>query len=119
MFHPFIQPIHNVALPCKFNNPFYYSVHPLCEIAAKEVQSFIETLGVKEGKMYGVLVVETQAGELGYLAAFSGLLKGINNHPCVVPRIYNLLLPEGYVKAEERNIYAINAEIKKIESSDA
>ena len=119
MFHPFIQPIHNFALPCKFNNPFYYSVHPLCEIAAKEVQSFIETLGVKEGKMYGVLVVETQAGELGYLAAFSGLLKGTNNHPFFVPPIYDLLLPDGYFKAEESNISAINAEIKQIQSSAA
>ena len=76
MLHPFHQPIHAVALPPMFNNPFYYTVHPLCEIAAKEVQDYIKTLDIKEGKMYGVLVVETSYGELGFLAAFSCLLNG-------------------------------------------
>ena len=117
MFHPFKQHISTVSLPSRFNNPFYYTVHPLCEIAAKEVQNYIETLDVKEGKMYGVLVIETSKGELGYLAAFSGLLNGINKHPFFVPPIYDLLLPDGYFKEEESNISAINAEIKNIQSS--
>lgn len=35
-----------------------------------------ELPGEREGKMYGVLLVKTPAGETGYLKAFSGLLDG-------------------------------------------
>ena len=68
--------------------------------AAKEVQAY---LGLQEawkeelaqGKMFGVLVVRTQEGETGYLAAFSGILAGSNVHPFFVPPVYDLLQPQG------------------------
>lgn len=41
----------------------------------------------QEGKMYGVLIVETSGGERGWLKAFSGLLEGSAERPGWVPTI--------------------------------
>lgn len=41
----------------------------------------------REGKMYGVLLVATESGEMGVLKAFSGLLNGQTHQPGWVPPI--------------------------------
>ena len=46
--------------------------------------------------MFGVLVVEDEQGELGYLAAFSGNLAGENQWDFFVAPIYDLLRPDSY-----------------------
>ena len=56
-----------------------------------------------EGKMFGVLVVET-AGELAFLAAYSGLLGGRNDWPYFVPPVFDAQQPNGYFKTREREI---------------
>ena len=65
--------------------------------------------------MFGVLVVQTGNGEIGYLAAFSGILAGKNQHSYFVPPVYDLLQPQGFFKVEEENISAINRRIKHLE----
>ena len=57
----------------------------MCLAAAKELQDYITgdsrlRADADRGKMFGVLVVETADGRTGYLAAFSGLLAGSNDH---------------------------------------
>ena len=66
--------------------------------------------------MFGVLVVETQTGELGYLAAFSGNLLGENQWDFFVPPIYDLLRPGSYFPEEEQRISAINQEIARLQT---
>ena len=65
--------------------------------------------------MFGVLVVQIGNGEVGYLAAFSGILAGKNQHSYFVPPVYDLLQPQGFFKVEEENISAINRRIKQLE----
>ena len=106
IFHKFENDISGVETPRRFNNPFYYSPHPLCLIAADEVRSLLErdeTLLVeaRKGKMFGVLVVQTSTGDIGYLMAFSGLLFGRNVYDGFVPPVYDMQAPEGYFKKEE------------------
>lgn len=122
MFHRFSKNIVDISLPRQFNNPFRYTPHLLCRMAADEVKNYI--YGKKEwreelaeGKMFGVLVVENQEGEIGFLAAFSGLLAGDNMHPYFVPAIFDMLSPECYFQVEERNISDINREIEAIKQS--
>lgn len=67
--------------------------------------------------MFGVLVVRTPAGEVGYLAAFSGNLAGKNVHPFFVPPIYDLLQPDGFFRQEEEQINEINARIRTQQAS--
>ena len=120
VFHKFREDIDGVEIPRRFNNPFYYSPHPLCIKAAEEVRAFLsadESLLAEacKGKMFGVLVVQTPTGETGYLMAFSGLLFGRNIYEGFVPPVYDMQSPQGYFKQEEARISAINATIKNIE----
>lgn len=120
MLHQFTQPIAHIALPEKFTYPFHYTPHPLCMIAANELQDYIATREewkeeLQQGKMFGVLIVQTSTGELGYVAAFSGNLAGKNQHPYFVPPVYDLLQPKGFFKIEEENISLINKHIRQIE----
>ncbi len=121
--HRFTQDIMDVEPPVRFNNPFYYSPHRLCVMAADEVRSFLladETLAADaaRGKMFGVLVVRDGDGRLGYLAAFSGLLAGSNSVAGFVPPVFDFLSPNGYFKQEETRISALNRRIKEAESGE-
>ena len=121
MLHPFNRAIQQTELPLQFTYPFHYTPHPLCVEAANEVQAYLATREewkeeLDKGKMFGVLVVQTPAGNVGFLAAFSGILAGENLHSYFVPPVYDLLQPGGFFKIEEENISAINAEIRRLEN---
>lgn len=124
MLHRFATSITDIPLPERFTYPFCYTPHPLCVMAAEEVQAYLAKQAewreeLKQGKMFGVLVVKTGKGEIGYLAAFSGILAGENRHPYFVPPVYDLLQPQGFFKIEEENISAINRNIRLLEEDEA
>jgi len=109
MLHPLNA---DIPLPERFTYPFCYEPHPLCLMAAEEVKQEIERIHPTEGKMFGVLVVETgdrsqETGDgsaYGYLAAYSGLLEGRNDWAYFVPPVYDAQQPDGYFKTKEREI---------------
>ena len=120
-FHPLET---DIKKPAKFTDPFCYEPHPLCLLAAKEVQEYIASDGrlladASRGKMFGVLVVETDGGQLGYLAAFSGLLCGSNDWTFFVPPVFDATQPDGYFKTREAEITAINRRIDSISRSES
>lgn len=131
MIHFFKKPVSHLALPEKFTYPFHYTPHPLCVLAAEEVKKYIASRKewqeeLASGKMFGVLIVQTDNGitnneenQIGYLAAFSGNLAGKNLHPYFVPPVYDLLQPEGFFKIEEEQISAINIRIRELENSSS
>lgn len=124
MLHRFTTPITDSPLPERFTYPFCYTPHPLCILAAKEVQSYLTRQTawkdeLRQGKMFGVLIVHTEHGETGYLAAVSGILAGKNLHPFFVPPVYDLLQPQGFFKIEEENISSINRNIRQLENDKA
>ena len=123
MFHRFKKDISSVSLPTSFNNPFHYSPHTLCVWAADELRLLLQSdprlaADAATGKMMGVLVVRNVAGEVGYLAGFSGLLCGANRQAGFVPPVLDFLAPDGCFKREEAAITAINHKIAEIERSD-
>ena len=106
-----VHPLHtDIPKPPRFTYPFNYEPHPLCQLAAKEVQQEIARINPQEGKMFGVLVVSLPPspsdgrGDLGFLAAYSGLLEGRNDWEYFVPPIYDAQQPDGYFKTKEREI---------------
>lgn len=119
----------DISKPEKFTYPFCYEPHPLCRLAADEVQRHIRESGLLpedggEGKMFGVLVVEccegTESGKpprLGFLAAYSGLLAGRNDWQWFVPPVFDAQQPDGHFKRTETHISAINAEIESLRNS--
>ena len=117
-WHLFNTRIKTGELPQRFNNPFHYTPHPLCLAAADEVLAYIQTLdldGKESGKMFGVLITQNKAGEIGFLAAFSGNLAGHNDEPYFVPPVCDLSKPSNGYKAEETAISAINQQIKALD----
>lgn len=59
--------------------------------------------------MLGALKVEDEAGEVGFLYAFSGTVGGRATLPGFVPPIYDLTAPEGYFRQREAEISAMPA----------
>ena len=121
MIHYFPNDPIETHLPEEFTYPFRYTPHPICLLAAEEVQSYLESRSdwsaeLQQGKMFGVLVVRTSTGKIGYLAAFSGNLMGSNYHDYFVPPVFDLLNPDGYFKEEEEQISHINRQIQEIET---
>ena len=121
-FHKFSDSIEGIDLPQQFTFPFCYTPHPLSIMAAQEVQAYLKdkvdlTDELKKGKMFGVLVVQNKDGEIGFLAAFSGILAGTYIHDYFVPPIYDLLNPDGFFKLEEDKISHINNLVSELEMS--
>lgn len=114
--------------PPRFTNPFCYEPHPLCRLAAARLQAMLPPPAA-EGKMMGVLVATDADGRLGFLAAYSGQIEGIDSPPrdaagvawsrcrhLFVPPIVDYLQPEGHFKQEEARISAINRQITALSS---
>ncbi len=131
MLTPFKNSVSNIELPRKFTFPFYYEPHPIALLAAKELQEYIENQsdfehnfgiesgkdGLVIGKMFGVLVVQNENGELGYLSAFSGKLAKGNHHERFVPPVFDILKEDGFFRRQEDIISAINREIERLENA--
>ncbi len=127
-FHPLLAP---ASAPTRFTFPFHYVPHPLALAAAADLQEHLQTqtdwqhdfgqggqvsVGAK-GKMFGVMVVENEAGDLGYLAAYSGKLADSNHLPGFVPPVFDILLAEGFYKKGEQEIHAVSLKLKALEQS--
>ena len=130
----------DILPPHQFTFPFCYEPHPLCRLAAAEVERHIVESGVWQGetscgKMFGVLVVRYELGVrnyelgvrscelgvgnygLGFIAAYSGLLAGRNDWAYFVPPVFDAQQPDGHFKVTERSISDINKEIDGIRRS--
>ena len=131
-FQPFSADISGISLPEKFTFPFYYQPHPLSEMAALELQNYLESQtnfdhnfgldatqnGLVIGKMFGVLVCQNEKGELGYLWAFSGKLANENHHDYFVPTVFDMLVDNSFFRKEEALLNAYNRKIENLEISE-
>lgn len=102
--------------PSRLNNPFGYEPNPLCLQAASQLQAYLQSVDcwqeeIARGKMFGVLVVEDHDGQLGFLAAYSGLLAERNDWDYFVPAVFDFQQPDGYFKREETEISALNHQV--------
>ncbi len=131
LFNRFQSSTESIALPEKFTYPFFYEPHPLCLLAAKELQDHLNQQedwnhdfgidhlveGVNVGKMFGVLVVRHKDGEIGYLSAFSGRLADQVLPPGFVPPVVDILKVGGFFRKGEKEIEGINREVETFEQS--
>ena len=115
LFHPLPA---QVDVPTMLNDPFDYVPDEVSLLAWEELRSYVFQREdwkkeVAEGKMFGVLVVRDQAGQLGYLAAYSGQIGGRSDWEGFVPAIYDYLQPDGYFKTEEHEISLLTEQYKQ------
>lgn len=115
-FIGFKSEIKHITKPELFTNPFNNYTHPLCEIAATQLQHHLNNNKTK-GKMYGVLVVETPRGELGFLAGVSGNNNPDENFKKFVPPIYDLSNERDFFKIGEAELTQLNKQIENLENS--
>ncbi|MGI9948850.1 RluA family pseudouridine synthase [Vibrio hyugaensis] len=123
-FTRFTADISGYELPAQFTFPFYYTPHPLCVLAAEQLQQHLTTqtdfehdFGLEDeqsgrGKMFGVLLVRNPQGELGYFSAFSGKIADQNLLPGFVPPVFDMLTEEGFFRGETDAINTANAQYK-------
>ena len=127
-FSRFKQDISAYRLPERFTFPFCYTPHPLCVLAAKELQDYLtrqqdfqHNFGLGDdphliiGKMFGVLLVTDQHGEIGYLAAFSGKLAEQNHVAHFVPPVFDMLIPDSYFLREQADIKQLTEQIEHLQ----
>lgn len=109
----------SIPSPVRMNNPFSYVPHPLALAAAGEAGKTIAGLGLKEGKMFGVLCAEDGSGRRGFLAAYSGQIDGISKSAdsYFVPPAFSYLEPGSYFLVHEKEIEDMSAVITRLEQS--
>jgi len=135
-FTPFNASIEQFDLPKRFTFPHCYEPHPLCLLAAEELQQQLQNHKVLQqeleqtGKMFGVLLVENIDGDVGYLNAFSGkLILGESSHAnshdssldCAyedtinfVPPVFDLDAQIDFFHEESNIINRLNSELEKL-----
>ncbi|MEM9051274.1 MAG: pseudouridine synthase [Bacteroidota bacterium] len=104
-----------------FEYPHFYVPTPLAQKAARNLQERLnlhlpELSKSPRGFMFGVLVVETEDGQLGYLSAYSGMERTDFDVIPFVPPVYQL--PHGREFPEMVSINEVGEEIKRLEESD-
>lgn len=133
-FHLFNKEISSIEIPEKFTFPFYYEPHPLAILAANQLKSELEKIKIQHnfglnhlsnhyedelviGKMFGVLVVENEKKELGFLQAFSGKLANSNHHKGFVPPVFDILTDDGFFRTGEKELDTLTKKISLLESN--
>ena len=130
-FTPFKESLANYSIPESFTFPFYYEPHPLSLLAVKKLQQYIDAkvedgqspeskiLGGKNrtGKMFGVLVVENEDGDVGFISAFSGQLGGQNTWKKFIPPVFDPLGENDFFLKSEAEINELSQEIEKLEQN--
>nr|WP_295922869.1 pseudouridylate synthase [uncultured Dyadobacter sp.] len=131
LFTPFEKAVTGYLIPDHFASPFDCPPHPLALQAAEMLQGYLQSqqewqhnfglsdeAGTVIGKMFGVLVVETEFREVGYLAAFSGKLGGSNHHARFVPPIFDGLASGGFLNAGMTELSRISEAIRELERQE-
>ncbi|WP_201765506.1 RluA family pseudouridine synthase [Paraglaciecola psychrophila] len=129
-FTSFTSSIENYALPECFTFPFYYQPHPLCVLAAEQLQTYLvsqtqwqHNFGLLDdpnniiGKMFGVLLVKNAGGELGFISAFSGKLAKQSRIQGFVPPVFDLLAKDSFFLPEQVTINKLNEKIKALQNA--
>ncbi len=126
---PFFTPlVTDIPPPERFTLLLNNRPHPLCLLAAQQLQHYIETqqewkhnfgltdteTGPVIGKMFGVLVVQTPQLEIGYISAFSGKLAGGNHHAKFVPPVFDSLVEDDFLQRGMQQLALMGATIKQL-----
>ena len=125
-FTTFNENIDNLALPDQFTFPFYYKPHPLAIAAAKQLQlqlnkldkAILDTDDIDAGKMFGVLIVQDESQQLGFISAYSGQIAGIDEQLHFAPNVALKHIDDAEFSQQSQVINDINAQITALQNSD-
>jgi tRNA pseudouridine32 synthase / 23S rRNA pseudouridine746 synthase len=108
------------ALPDRVPSPFATPPHPLAARAIEALRRDVAGLAVDldapgAGKMFGVLVVATPDGRIGYLRAFSGMLAGSWHIPGFAPPVFDDPARSAFWPAGEAELAVIDRELRELD----
>ncbi len=121
-------------IPETFNDPFSNVTPEICQLAAIDLQAYIQDnhlnwkhnlgltpdkKGVAKGKMFGVLVVRNSANEIGYLSTFSGKLEDEPHPTQFVPSLFNIATNDYFITKGMTELTHIGNEIKRLKEENA
>lgn len=134
VYTSFKAPISPDLIPLTLNDPFEGNTPEICKIAALELQEFLvaqqatwgHNFGLKagkegreKGKMFGVLVVRNNTGDLGYLAAYSGKLSLTAPPARFAPSLLDISTNDYFVDRGMTALSEINKQISTLTDQHA
>jgi tRNA pseudouridine32 synthase/23S rRNA pseudouridine746 synthase len=102
-------------LPARMPSPFAVPPHPLALRAIRE----LDVGSLREGKMFGVLVVRDAGGRIGYLRAFSGMLDGSWDRDGFVGPAFAARARDAFWPAGEAELGVLAAEQRVLDDDPA
>ncbi len=119
--------LQNETLLPGFPSPFSNIPQPIARKAALELQHRLSGLqgwqhefdAPDGGKMFGVLVVRDGSGQVGYLAAFSGMLAGEWDLPGFVPPLFDQQMIDDFMPDGEAQLDELEAQLDELQYSPA
>lgn len=108
--------------PTRLRNPFQNNPHLLAIQASEMLQEKLNSSPALTqslwqqagGKMFGVLVVCDPAGQLGYLAGFSGMLNQRWTIPGFVPPLFDVLQQDSFLRRGESELEQLSRKIQQL-----
>jgi len=121
----FNSDILKLQIPNTLNNPFGIAVPEIARIATKEFQDYIELkfqngtndFLIQKGKMFGVLVVKMQNGNIGFVGAVSGKLSNQSSWDKLVPSIFHDSTDDFFINKGMTELTEIGKEIKQTKNA--
>ena len=110
-----------IAAPARMPSPFG-EAHPLARHAAQLLRRQLDAglareLGLAaDGKMFGVLVVADREGRLGFLKAFSGMVRGSWLLDGFVPPAFDMAARDGFWPEGELSLDVLAAHIDELDA---
>lgn len=132
-FIPFISSLENVDIPSELNDPFETTIPEIAQLASAELQNFlaknqhlwlhnfgtdIKNQVAAKGKMFGILVVRTENGELGYLATFSGKILDEPHPTHFVPSLFDVTTDDSFITKGMLELKAISETMHHTSSNE-
>lgn len=116
----FKSELSDLKIPKELNNPFSDKIPEISKVAAKEFQSFIELesenwnfdIQRQRGKMFGVLVVQKDDKDYGYLGTVSGKLPGGMSCIRFVPSVFDDSVDDFFMNRGMTKLTAMGNQIK-------
>ena len=112
-------------IPAVMPSPFSNAPHPLAEKACLMLQKRLASepdlprdfFSANGGKMFGVLVVRDQHGEIGYLSGFSAMMNGQWIMPGFVPQVYDQAGHDAFLSDGNDLLADLTAQLQALEIS--
>ena len=119
---PFKTDLSTVYIPKKLNNPFGLDIPTIAKVAAMEFKDFISDASQnwdydfekQRGKMFGVLVVQTQEGGFGYLGTVSGKFADTVQCKEMIPSVFEVSMGDYFINSGMTELTNIGKRINKM-----